>query len=520
MPPTGREAMRDGPVQTTQEGYTVAQEIRTVVRHTAVYGMGAVLAKALGFFLLPVYTHYLSPPDYGLLEVLDVTMSLAGMVLNMGMSVAMLRYYGAAGSPEQKRLVVSTALWFVTITGVLMLLAAPLLAGRLTVLLFGAGMPSRYLLVSFWSFALAFMANLPRAYMRALEASGVIVTLETAGLFLLLVLNVFFLAVLRMGVISMLLGPLIVNILWMPATAWTLRRVGAGWNTPLLRRMLGFGLPLVFSNLAIFVVNFSDRYFLQRLGSLEAVGIYSTGYKFGFLVNFLLVQPFFFMWQVRMYIVHAQPGYAGIFRRIFQMYAAVLLLAGLGLCLFSAEIVHTMVNVRFAGAIGVVPPVVLGYVLYGLGSYLQLGMFLTRRTGAVAAVGAASAVLNLALNYLLIARFGMLGAAWATAVSFLAIAAGSWWCSQRLLPLDLGVGRVLLAGAAAIALYLPAVWLNGAPPAAAAGIKALLFCALPVVLWKCGLLSEHELAAAVSLFRGLRRRWSNPDCLAARKGSA
>ena len=44
---------------------TVLKEIQTAVRHMAVYGIGGILVKALGFFMLPFYTHYLSPGDYG-----------------------------------------------------------------------------------------------------------------------------------------------------------------------------------------------------------------------------------------------------------------------------------------------------------------------------------------------------------------------------------------------------------------------------------------------------------------------
>ena len=73
-------------VETEQTG-SVAAEIQTAVRHSAVYGLGAVLAKVLGFLLLPVYTRYLGPNDYGVLELLDVSMSLLGMFLNMGIAM-------------------------------------------------------------------------------------------------------------------------------------------------------------------------------------------------------------------------------------------------------------------------------------------------------------------------------------------------------------------------------------------------------------------------------------------------
>ena len=90
-------------MEVVQEQQTIAKEIQTAVRHSVVYGLGNVLTKALGFFMLPFYTHYLNPADYGVLEILDLSMSLLGMFLNMGITAAVLRCYSAAKSDEERR---------------------------------------------------------------------------------------------------------------------------------------------------------------------------------------------------------------------------------------------------------------------------------------------------------------------------------------------------------------------------------------------------------------------------------
>src|SRR6185503_5972581 len=99
------------------------QQIHTAVRHGAIYGLGNVLAKAIGFLMVPFYTHYLDPVDYGVLEILALSMSLLGMVLHMGITAALLRSYGAAQSSDEKRKAVSTAFLFVGVTGLVTFLA-------------------------------------------------------------------------------------------------------------------------------------------------------------------------------------------------------------------------------------------------------------------------------------------------------------------------------------------------------------------------------------------------------------
>src|SRR5689334_13203728 len=115
--------------------------MRVAVRHSFVYGMGTVLAKALGFIMLPLYTHYLSPRDYGILEILDLTMTLIGMFLNMGITAALLRYYNIHKSSSERHKVVATAFLFVIGTGVAAWLLAALFARPITAALFTAAVP-------------------------------------------------------------------------------------------------------------------------------------------------------------------------------------------------------------------------------------------------------------------------------------------------------------------------------------------------------------------------------------------
>ena len=166
--------------------------------------------------------------------------------------------------------------------------------------------------------------------------------------------------------------------------------------------MMGFGLPLIFSNLAMLTLNFSDRFFLKHFRSIEVVGIYAVGYKFGYMLNLLLVQPFLAMWQARMYIIHGQPDHARIYGQIFVLYSVVLIYSGLALAMLSPEIVHVMVESKFSSSQDVIPLIVLAYIFYGISYYAQLGMLLTNNTRVIGMIGAVVAVLNLGLNYFLI----------------------------------------------------------------------------------------------------------------------
>ena len=501
--------------ETAKERHSVTKEIGVAARHSLVYGIGGILTKAISFLLLPFYTHYLTPRDYGVLEILDLSMSLLAMFLNMGVTAALLKYYGFAESEDEKRKVIGTTFLFALSTGAFVFLAGIPFLPKITLLLLGPQVPSSYMFVSFGGFVLNYISNVPYTHLRAKEASGRIVIFDIVVAVAILALNIYFIVSWHMSLFGVLLSPLIVGILKMLVLIkWMAQDIALRMDWHLLRGILRFGAPLIFFNLTMFTLNFSDRYFLQRIVSLDAVGVYAVGYKFGFMLSFLLIQPFSMMWQARMYLVYRRPDHRRVFGQVFVLYSAALFVGALGLALFGSEIVRIMADRSYASAGSVVAPVALAYVFLGIGYYLQLGMFLVGRTGMLGLISAAAAIVNLALNEVLITRFGMMGAAWATVLGFLAIAVGSYYCSQRACPLDLPVGRVVRGLAAALGVYFVGRELHLAPALAVLAKSALLL-GFPFLLRAIGVLSHEELETFGSLWRNViamtRRLLGAPD---------
>jgi O-antigen/teichoic acid export membrane protein len=213
------------------------------------------------------------------------------------------------------------------------------------------------------------------------------------------------------------------------------------------------------------------------------------------MMNYLLVQPFYAMWQSRMYVIHARPDHPEIFGKLFVLYSLLLIYAGLALSMLSSEIVKVMVGPKFAASGEVIPVVAMAYVFYGVSYYVQLGMFLTNNTKLLGIASAGAAVLNLFLNYVLIKHYGMMGAAWATLMSFAAIAVGSYLLSQRVYRLSLGLGRASAALAVAISFYLLSRWWTPSTLWAILLMKAFLLGAFPVLLWKLRIVSNAQVDA-------------------------
>jgi O-antigen/teichoic acid export membrane protein len=478
----------------------VSREIGTAVWHTFVYSIGSLATKAIGFLLLPLYTYYLRPADYGALEVLDLTMSLVGMLLNLGVMASVLRFYAAAKSPLERRQVVGTAFLGMLAVGAVLSVFSYFLLLPVAPLLFGSAIPPVYIGLCFGSFLLNYIVTVPITYIRAKEASGTLVLLDIAATAITMALTVYCVAVLKWSLYGVLWSAFVVGCIRAPLLIWwMIRDIGISLDWGVLHKLVAFGAPLVFSNLAMFILNFSDRFFLQRLCSLDVVGVYAAGYKFGFLLNFVFIQSFNMMWQARMFIIGKQPDHEKTFAQILALYFSVLSFSALGLSLFGSEVVHLMVDWHYRGAEQIIPLVSLAYVCLAVGSYLQLGLFLSGKTVMIGKLCAVAAILSIGLNYLLIRAYGMLGAAWATVAGFALLAAGSYYCSQRAYHMDLKIGRILKGLLMGVALYLLSLGLRGFGFWPVLVGKFALLTSFPVALRIAGVLSADEMATLESL---------------------
>ena len=76
--------------------------VKNIARHSLIYGVADILNRSIGFLLIPLYTHYLTPADYGTLELLDLTSYIVGMLAAMGVSNSVVRFYYEFSDQEKK----------------------------------------------------------------------------------------------------------------------------------------------------------------------------------------------------------------------------------------------------------------------------------------------------------------------------------------------------------------------------------------------------------------------------------
>ncbi len=481
-------------------------ELKKLVKHTTIYGVGGLLGKLAGFLLIPFYTHYLSTAQYGTLELLDLSLSLTGLLLNAVVAVPLVRFFYDCEDDGERRKVVSTAMLAAAGSALAISGCGVIFANRLSLLILKSSGLGLYFRVISASFFLMCINSVAWNYLRARQRSGLIVSVNLASLVVTLTLNIWFIAGLHMGVLGVLVSGLIGHLLNTSIIGTqTLRFSGWHFDFAKMAAMAKFGAPVIVSSLGAFTLNFSDRFFLQHYRALSDVGVYALGYKFGFMLNFLLVQPFFMIWPPRFYALAKQDNARETVSRVGTYLCFILTLGGLAISLTIGDVIRVIASPDFQGANRIVPLITLAYVCQGMTTFFQIPLFLEKRTSYVAVIGGLGGVLNLFLNWALISAFGALGAAWATLLSFGAVSLMAFVVAQQVYRVPYQLARMCMPLAGAVAVYLASERVAISSPYVSVTVKAMFLPIFLLAIYVFGFFDDREVEKLRSLGRTLRR---------------
>lgn len=390
----------------------MSTRIAKTLSDTAIYAIGVGLQNITSLVMLPIYTRYLAPADYGVVEILSMILDVTLMVFGLRADQGLFRYYHAETSLESRNTVVSTVL-FLTLglnaIGVAFLIA---FSRPLAVAFLGNEALWNYLAVYSLCLLAPALVGVPYSYTRLIGRPKLFLALSMTKIATQVSLNILFVVVLELKALGVIYSTIITQLsLGSLFTLGTLGRVGYRFSLPIARRLISFSVPLVLSGLASFYVVFGDRYFLRKSWGLAAVGVYGLAYRFGFSFWGLTYEPFKRAWDGQKYDIYKQPDAVETYQRVFSLISKAQLLGALAVSLSIADVLRLFVGRNYWQASALIPILVACYVIRPLTDFCSFGLLLSERTRSMAHASWLSAA-AMTVGYLwLIPPFGPMGAA-------------------------------------------------------------------------------------------------------------
>jgi len=430
--------------------------VRSLVGQASLYGLFTLLRRVVSFALTPLYTHYLSPTDFGVLELLSIAGTFVSILGGFKLDAAFYRYYVAATSDADRKRVLSAAMLTSLVLSTAIVLPLVILVTTHPIDSNGTAVPVGAVYLVLAAMWLDLATSVPLAYCRATNRVAFLGTVSTAQALTTGALAITFLVVLGMDYTGVLWAMLLGTALTTVGTLFVVRPSFSAWDVRLATTLLRYGLPMLPASLFMYVLSSSDRYFLARFASFADLGVYAVAAKFALALQLLVMGPFGEMWATNQFRLYEERN-GELYRRVALTYLGTLFVTALAIAYFSYDFILLAFDERYVGAAMLTPLLTLGVAIWGIVPTQDLGCLVTPGKTWIRSVATASgAFVAVAANFALVPRFGPYGAAVAVIASYAMLATATAGLNYRLVDMRAPLPQVAsLLAALSLLLLVP-----------------------------------------------------------------
>ncbi len=428
-------------------------KIKSLGSDTAIYGVSTIVGRFLNFLLVPFYTNVLSTSQYGVVATVYSYIAFMNIIYMYGMESAYFKYASTKEIGNDKQIfttpflsVLTTSLIFSSLIFFNNVKLAPI-----------AEVPLQFadtIKYSALMLLLDSLAVIPFASLRLQRKVKTFASIKLINIIVNVAANVILLLKFHAGVEGIFISGVIASGITLVLLLPTIfRRLGIHFHKKLYVELLKFGLPYIPAGLGAMMVQVIDRPILLALTNESTVGIYQANYRLGIFMM-LVVSMYDYAWRP-FFLTHANdPDAKQLYSRIltyFTLFSAIVVLL-VSLYVDNIVKIHVfhrfIINPAYWSGLGIVPIILLGYLFNGLYVNFMAGIYIEKKTSHLPYITGIGAVINLAANFLLIPKYGMFGAAWATFLAYAAMALAIYFVSHRFYPVQYEFGRLSKIGVA------------------------------------------------------------------------
>jgi len=481
------------------------EKLVVLFKQSLLYAIGSFAAPLTAIFMVPIYTRIFAPEDYGVIDLIQITITFTVVFLIMGIDNATGRFYPDPENEQDKKVIASTSLFYlasVLFIGSMLVIS---FAEEISLLLFDTGIQGQYFMLAISAALLTqcstLCLNLLKYNFRPIPHT----VISVARILVNVSLAILLVVALRWGIAGVFGAVLITSgVFLVISLIFTRRYFSFSFSTGRLKELLVYGIPLVPYGFTVYLIQYCDRYFLLHFSTLDQVGLYGVGARLALLISFLFLGtgaafgPFLIS-------SYRESDTKLVYRKFVDYSVAVTFLAVVGLSIFPKEILMIFTTSEYLGAYKVVPFLTAYVAFYYLGLLMSYGIQIAKKTKYFTLISIITAAVNIGLNYLLVPLYGMVGAASAT------LACSVVWCillvytSQRYYYVDYNYASYFKVGLVAVSLMLAVYYLLPEVSWQNIPVKIGLMIISLACVYLFGLIGKPELSYLKSQLSRIRR---------------
>lgn len=427
-------------------------DMKKLAKHSLIYSISSILAQAVSLLMVPIFTRNMNQEQFGQYNLLISVQSLLAIIITLGIFSGMMRFINEF---EDKNRTKNIVLTFLLVWGLLMSLLSIIFGTYIYHMIFPNEIGNaNYINFIVISSVLLCLISIYNAYFTMLFKSRHVSVINLSRVVFMLLYSAYFIVVRRTGLSGALHAQLFAYATVLILIVFYDRKnfqIIFAWSE--LKVMLKYGIGLVPGQASAWVYTLIDRYFITTMIGLQQVAIYSMGYRVGMMMDPILLSPFKSIFTSFKYKVYKEFDAPKQIREIYVYYNFIGWFCIFGFSVFAKPAIVWLSTPDYVEAFRVVPLIVFSYYLDGLAEFYILGLCIYNKTIILSYILGMGAIVNIGLNIVMIPRFGIMGAAFATVLSYAIMNIGNFLIGKRYFDTGLKYFEPFKGGIVFLGLY-------------------------------------------------------------------
>ncbi len=413
-----------------------------LIKGTFITFFGFMFLKAIRFILVPLYTRYLTPEDYGILGIFLPVIELLTMISTLGLGASVIFFlFEYRGDEEKYKKTLSTIFITNLIFSLIIVFAFYLFSPYFYKLFFKVPIEkgNNFILLVILIVVLYIPQQVILNLLQAREKRLQIAIIHIGSFMLLFLLLLYQLIIKKSGAYGQIFATFQQNILlFFPYLAYLIYIIGKKFvfSFKIFKETISYSLPLLPHSLSLWILNLSDRLILSKYSGLTETGYYTFAYTCG-MAMYAFVTGMQAVWGPVFFDVKKNRKDASLILGAQASHWTLFLglIAGTGI-FFTPEIIKIIAGKKYWIAISYIAPVILGYFFLGIYTFPGLILQQMRKNGLVSICTIIAGSLNVISNLIFVPKYGAIACAWVTAGSFFFLAFLYYYFGMKLNPIN------------------------------------------------------------------------------------
>lgn len=484
------------------------KNLKSSITNTLIYGVGNLATKLVGFVLMPIYVAQFPTATYGILGMLEVTGTALISILGLALTQALYRWYWDEEYATKRKSIFFTLLAFLAVFLSFIVYISHFFTKDISLFILGEQKYSDLILLVIVASSFQIIVQTISTLVQ-LQQKAVLFTISNVSILTIqLFFTIFFIVYKDLGLKGIYYAQIIsLCTYFIIVSGFLLKNITLKLELNLLKSMLLYSCPWLISNISALVISTSDRYFIRIFGSFGDLGVYQFGYKIANTLSVLVIASAQMAIFPMMFKKMDDPDAKRFYSKIMTYFTFAVMFFVLFLNFYGLELIKVLAKKQeYWDSFSIIPFISLGIIFAMLKDLSSIPLQIVKRSALISKIIVTSAIFSLLLNWLIIPKYGSMGAAVSFVFSQLFYFLLMLFYAQKHYRVPYEINKILKLLVAGIILFLISLVVTKLSLFPRLLIKLLMIILFPVIMYFWNFYEAIELES----MKGAWRKWKNP----------